>query len=178
MTDRVMTGDDAISAGASYELSIKRDYKVSCSCDVLFGTEGAIVWHWPWIRSSISGRQQMVAVASNDCHSPHNMLRSREDPVLEWVSVCQPLPHGRSQPFYNLLRTPIGCACCNQVGLPESARTKRFIPFSDGRRDCVGQALGRLNYTSTLARLLGNFTSSWLPRWLSSLTSSLFTGPG
>ena len=55
---------------------------------------------------------------------------------------------------------------CRQVGLPEAARVKRFIPFSDGRRDCVGQALGRLNYTSTLARLLGNFHFELAPEVL------------
>ena len=53
-----------------------------------------------------------------------------------------------------------------QVGLPEAARVKRYIPFSDGRRDCVGQALGRLNYTSTLARLLGNFHFELAPEVL------------
>ena len=59
--------------------------------------------------------------------------------------------NGRCRLIYN------ACVCEPQVGLPEAARVKRYIPFSDGRRDCVGQALGRLNYTSTLARLLGNF---------------------
>lgn len=52
------------------------------------------------------------------------------------------------------------------MGLPEAARVKRYIPFSDGRRDCVGQALGRLNYTSTLARLLGNFHFELAPEVL------------
>ena len=56
----------------------------------------------------------------------------------------------------------------SQVGLPEAARVKRYIPFSDGRRDCVGQALGRLNYTSTLARLLGNFHFELAPEVLPS----------
>ena len=44
-----------------------------------------------------------------------------------------------------------------QVRQPKAGRVKRYIPFSDGRRDCVGQALARMNYMSTLARLLGNF---------------------
>ena len=44
-----------------------------------------------------------------------------------------------------------------QVGLPDAGRTKRFLPFSDGKRDCVGQAMARMNYTSTLARLLAHF---------------------
>ena len=44
-----------------------------------------------------------------------------------------------------------------QVGLPEAQRIKRFLPFSDGKRDCVGQAMARMNYTATLARLLAHF---------------------
>lgn len=38
------------------------------------------------------------------------------------------------------------------------ARPQRFFPFSMGERDCVGQNLGRLNFTATLAKLWGNFT--------------------
>jgi len=70
------------------------------------------------------------------------------------------------------------------VGLPEAARVKRYIPFSDGRRDCVGQALGRLNYTSTLARLLGNFHFELAPEvlllrcHLSTSMSSIIQGNG
>eukprot|EP00208_Stichococcus_sp_RCC1054_P002339 CAMPEP_0206139828 /NCGR_PEP_ID=MMETSP1473-20131121/7467_1 /ASSEMBLY_ACC=CAM_ASM_001109 /TAXON_ID=1461547 /ORGANISM="Stichococcus sp, Strain RCC1054" /LENGTH=576 /DNA_ID=CAMNT_0053533745 /DNA_START=97 /DNA_END=1827 /DNA_ORIENTATION=+ len=39
----------------------------------------------------------------------------------------------------------------------DEAKSKRFIPFSDGRRDCVGQALAKMNVTAALAILLGNF---------------------
>lgn len=35
---------------------------------------------------------------------------------------------------------------------------KRFVPFSQAGRDCVGQALARLNMATTLAQLWGNFT--------------------
>lgn len=35
---------------------------------------------------------------------------------------------------------------------------KRFVPFSEGARDCVGQSLARLNLTTTLAQLLGSFS--------------------
>jgi fatty acid synthase len=37
------------------------------------------------------------------------------------------------------------------------AKVKRFLPFSDGRRDCIGQALAKTNYTAVLASLLGRF---------------------
>ncbi len=45
-------------------------------------------------------------------------------------------------------------------GVPEVAARKpqRFIPFSMGARDCVGQTLARLNLTTTLAQLYGSFT--------------------
>ncbi len=35
---------------------------------------------------------------------------------------------------------------------------KRFIPFGDGARNCVGQTLARLNLTTALAQLYGSFT--------------------
>ena len=34
---------------------------------------------------------------------------------------------------------------------------KRFLPFSSGTRDCVGQSLARMNYTATVAMLLAHF---------------------
>ncbi len=45
-------------------------------------------------------------------------------------------------------------------GVPEVAGRKpqRFIPFSIGARDCVGQTLARLNLATTLAQLYGSFT--------------------
>ena len=45
-------------------------------------------------------------------------------------------------------------------GVPEVAGRKpqRFIPFSIGARDCVGQTLARLNLSTTLAQLYGSFT--------------------
>lgn len=45
-------------------------------------------------------------------------------------------------------------------GVPEVAGRKpqRFIPFSLGARDCVGQTLARLNLSTTLAQLYGSFT--------------------
>ena len=44
-------------------------------------------------------------------------------------------------------------------GVPEVAGRKpqRFIPFSVGARDCVGQTLARLNLSTTLAQLYGSF---------------------
>lgn len=35
---------------------------------------------------------------------------------------------------------------------------KRFLPFGDGPRKCVGYALAKLNYTTAVAVLLSNFT--------------------
>ncbi len=34
----------------------------------------------------------------------------------------------------------------------------RFMPFSMGGRDCVGQTLAKLNLATTLAQLYGNFS--------------------
>lgn len=31
------------------------------------------------------------------------------------------------------------------------------MPFSDGRRDCIGQALAKMNYTAAIATLLSHF---------------------
>ena len=44
--------------------------------------------------------------------------------------------------------------------MPEVAgrRPQRFIPFSIGARDCVGQTLARLNLATTAAQLYGSFT--------------------
>ncbi|PSC76426.1 cytochrome P450 isoform B [Micractinium conductrix] len=36
-----------------------------------------------------------------------------------------------------------------------SGQPLRFFPFSQGPRDCIGQSLAKLNYTATLAALLG-----------------------
>lgn len=38
------------------------------------------------------------------------------------------------------------------------AKVKRFMPFSHGNRDCAGQSLARMNYTTTVAMLLANFS--------------------
>ena len=39
----------------------------------------------------------------------------------------------------------------------QPGRVKRFLPFSTGTRDCVGQTLARMNYTTTVAMLLAHF---------------------
>ena len=43
-------------------------------------------------------------------------------------------------------------------GAAEAARAKRFLPFSLGARDCVGQSLARMNFTATVAMLLSEFS--------------------
>lgn len=35
---------------------------------------------------------------------------------------------------------------------------QRFMPFTQGARDCVGQTLARLNLSTTLAQLFGSFS--------------------
>ena len=63
-----------------------------------------------------------------------------------------------------LAETLLNCTWQDAAG----GRPKRFIPFSDGRRDCVGQALAKMNYTAQLAMLLGRFHFELAPEVLSS----------
>ena len=37
-------------------------------------------------------------------------------------------------------------------------RVRRFLPFSVGPRDCIGQNLARLNYQTTVPMLLAHFS--------------------
>ena len=45
----------------------------------------------------------------------------------------------------------------------EAPRVKRFLPFSAGMRDCVGQNLARMNYTTTVAMLIARFKFKLAP---------------
>lgn len=45
----------------------------------------------------------------------------------------------------------------------QPGRVKRFLPFSTGTRDCVGQSLARMNYTTTVAMLLAHFKFQLAP---------------
>ncbi|GAB4815789.1 hypothetical protein N2152v2_002835 [Parachlorella kessleri] len=47
--------------------------------------------------------------------------------------------------------------------LPRAERALRFLPFSSGPRDCIGQNLSKLNYMATLAVLLGRFSFRLAP---------------
>lgn len=40
----------------------------------------------------------------------------------------------------------------------EGKGVKKFIPFGDGARSCVGRTLAQLNLTTALAQLYGHFT--------------------
>ena len=40
----------------------------------------------------------------------------------------------------------------------EAVRGRRYLPFGDGVRSCVGQSLAKMNYTAALALLLSHFT--------------------
>ena len=37
-------------------------------------------------------------------------------------------------------------------------RGRRYLPFGDGMRSCVGQSLAKMNYTAPLALLLSHFS--------------------
>ena len=47
--------------------------------------------------------------------------------------------------------------------LPRAERALRFLPFSSGPRDCIGQNLSKINYMATLAVLLGRFSFRLAP---------------
>ena len=40
----------------------------------------------------------------------------------------------------------------------EVVRGRRYLPFGDGVRSCVGQSLAKMNYTATLALVLSHFS--------------------
>ena len=40
----------------------------------------------------------------------------------------------------------------------QQQKARRFMPFSVGARDCAGQSLARMNYTTTVAMLLSHFS--------------------
>ena len=40
----------------------------------------------------------------------------------------------------------------------DAKRAKRYFPFAEGARNCVGQSLGKLSLTATLASLLSRFS--------------------
>lgn len=50
-----------------------------------------------------------------------------------------------------------------QEGPGAGSGALRWYPFGQGQRDCVGQALARLNYTAALATLLGRFSFALAP---------------
>lgn len=54
------------------------------------------------------------------------------------------------------------------------ARAKRFLPFSAGTRDCVGQSLARMNYTTTVAMLLTHFKFQLTPEVIALAPITLF----
>mgnify|MGYP001055792437 CR=1 FL=1 len=55
------------------------------------------------------------------------------------------------------------------TSLPPAERALRFLPFSSGPRDCIGQNLAKLNYMATLAVLLGRYRLRLAPEVRSQL---------
>jgi Cytochrome P450 len=39
-----------------------------------------------------------------------------------------------------------------------SSKSKRFFPFSQGQRNCIGRGLAQMNYAATVAKLYSHFT--------------------
>ena len=46
----------------------------------------------------------------------------------------------------------------DDLGLDLSKQGKRWFPFSDGPRNCVGQALAKLNMAATFAQLYSHYS--------------------
>ncbi len=46
----------------------------------------------------------------------------------------------------------------SEPGGGEKHRVRRFLPFSVGPRDCIGQNLAKLNYQTTVPMLLAHFS--------------------
>ena len=91
--------------------------------------------------------------------------------VWHELGVLTLLIHQELMCYYTLIVIVIGCSVSRyamtlQEGVEEvrdgakvgGRVVKRFIPFSEGSRDCVGQSLARLNLTTTLAQLFGCFS--------------------
>ncbi len=45
----------------------------------------------------------------------------------------------------------------DDLGMDMSRQGKRWFPFSDGPRNCVGQALAKMNMAATFAQLYSHF---------------------
>ncbi len=46
----------------------------------------------------------------------------------------------------------------DDLGMDMSRQGKRWFPFSDGPRNCVGQALAKMNMAATFAQLYSHFS--------------------
>ena len=46
----------------------------------------------------------------------------------------------------------------DDLGLDMSKQGKRWFPFSDGPRNCVGQALAKMNMAATFAQLYSHYS--------------------
>jgi cytochrome P450 len=59
--------------------------------------------------------------------------------------------------------SPIRAGSGRAMGLGDASRPLRFFPFSQGARDCIGQALARMDYLAMLAALLGRYNFRLTP---------------
>ena len=79
-------------------------------------------------------------------------LQQMED--MRWFFIRQ----HRQGPSQYAIALQDGADEVQDGGKAGGRAVKRFIPFSEGSRDCVGQSLARLNLTTTLAQLFGSFS--------------------
>ncbi|CAL8464267.1 g3802 [Coccomyxa elongata] len=97
-------------------------------------------------------------------HRPDHYIPERwEEPGAEYA-----LPPGTDPAAVKKLSAQavqvMADAGAAKATLPKGeGRAKRFLPFSAGTRDCVGQSLARMNYTTTVAMLLAHFKFELTP---------------
>lgn len=117
---------------------------------VPFGAAFASPHCWERAEEYLPARRRLAAVRA---HAEELYRRSRQQRGAaqeRWddgdAEYARPLGVGTA-----VKQTP-------ESGEAEAARAKRFLPFSLGARDCVGQSLARMNFTATVAMLLSAFS--------------------
>ncbi len=67
--------------------------------------------------------------------------------------------YAQKPPLYSPSKTQMADSKqVDDLGMDMSKQGKRWFPFSDGPRNCVGQALAKMNMAATFAQLYSNFS--------------------